>query len=382
MTIKDKVVLWYLKNILIPRSEIIDKPGFIATQFSDGKNKIYIRELAFQENLMSNLESKVIELHGDEGKQVLYSAGKKATYNYANLSLFPSYGHASDKELISFMNETAMFLEATYAKEIKPTIYFEEKRLDLELKDYFVCSKNGHGYLLTSGGAAGIWAWIRGDMTIEAVQTECQGRNGNRCKLICAPVETLKTYSAEIFTEPKLEKLHLLADYNIINGIRLTKYGHLSLQNLINAGIFQYKHGGISYLGERYLLDEAHLVYYLDNEFSKLSDGHELLFQVGFDYGKNLNFETHKGPSSSKNFIMDYLTALGWGDVLVKKSGSAYTVITSYFPWSELFRPGQDFPMFRGLVSGLLSAQEKTDIHLKIGESKLIGNNLIVSLIS
>jgi len=40
MPVKDRVVTWWIKNIITPQREIIDKPGFIVTTFTEKKRTI------------------------------------------------------------------------------------------------------------------------------------------------------------------------------------------------------------------------------------------------------------------------------------------------------------------------------------------------------
>jgi len=42
--VKDRVVTWWIQNIIIPRQEIIDQPGFVVTTFTEKKFKAYLRE--------------------------------------------------------------------------------------------------------------------------------------------------------------------------------------------------------------------------------------------------------------------------------------------------------------------------------------------------
>jgi hypothetical protein len=374
--VPDRIVSWYIKNVLIPKTEIIDKPGFIASQFTDKGKRVYIRELGIPEDVIAYLENAVVEEYGDLGKQKLYSAGKKAGYNYASLSLFPVCRGVTDKQYITFSNEVIKFVETLYASEIKNKMDLSKRRIDFEMKDYIVCRKNGHGYIMTSGGMAGIWAWGMGDTKIEGIQTVCQGLGAEACKVICAPVDILQKYSKNILVEPKIERLKSIMDYNRINRIRNTNYGKLSLQSLIDSGFFAYEHGSITYGTERYFVDEAHLIYYLDVELSKLPKGREIMFRVAFDYAKKLVEYLKSTSGAGQQFITDYLAALGWGDVLVKKTGDQHKIIISFFPWTDLYKTGQDFHLFRGLLSGLISGNEGRDIKLKLVDSRLIGDNL------
>ena len=90
MPVKDKVVTWWIQNVIIPRQEIIDKPGFIVTTFTEKKFITYLRDFFLPEKLIEIIESKIVQTYGDLGRQVLYSIGKKFGYIYCSLSNFPN----------------------------------------------------------------------------------------------------------------------------------------------------------------------------------------------------------------------------------------------------------------------------------------------------
>jgi len=39
MPVKDKIVTWWIQNVIIPRREIIDQPGFVVTTFTEAKKQ-------------------------------------------------------------------------------------------------------------------------------------------------------------------------------------------------------------------------------------------------------------------------------------------------------------------------------------------------------
>ena len=380
MVIKDKIVSWFVQNILLPKVERIDAPGFITIITVTGKEKVNIRELFLPEKLLIELEKKIVKKYKYNGKFCLYSIGKNFGYIYSILSGYSTI-RDNKKDFLDFAYFLVRWVEATYAKRISHKIDYKNKIFQMKMDNYIICRKNGLGYLLTSGGVAGIWAHVVCDPTIEGVQTKCQGRGDKECELICAPAEILKKRKLKFFRETNLGKLELDSDYKDINKIRKTEFARHSLKDLIDSGFFKYSQGVIHYKNERHFLCEASLFYILEKEIKKLKGGEKILFDVSFDYGRNLaeKEEKIKDPKIVGNFITDYMSALGWGDILVLNKAGKYSVISNYFPWTK-WVGDINFTMFRGIISGLLSGFLNRKITLKKFHTTLSGGYFSVSL--
>jgi hypothetical protein len=70
MAINDKLFAWFIRNVVISKTEIIDKPGFAISQFSISK-EVGLREIFIPEIFIQNFEKKT-ETH----KNLIYSVGK------------------------------------------------------------------------------------------------------------------------------------------------------------------------------------------------------------------------------------------------------------------------------------------------------------------
>ena len=107
------------------------------------------------------------------------------------------------------------------------------------------------------------------------------------------------------------------------------------------------------------------------------------MFDVSFDYGKSLAEESkqelnnHTALGSAESFITNYMSALGWGDILVMKKSRKYTVVSNYFPWTK-WAKNIKFIMFRGIISGLLSGFLNKKITLKKFQTDFSGGFLTV----
>ncbi len=361
MPVKDRIVSWYIRNVILPKKEIIDQPGFIITTLSGGRQPIYLRDLFLSEPLFELIENIIVKNYGDEGRQVLYSAGKKFGYVYSSMSNFPTIETCTKKEFSEFAYFLVRFVEGTYAQHAQHKIDMDNKTFTLSLKDYIVCRHNGLGHIMTEGGIAGIWAYSMEDKSIEGKQIECQGRGSDNCIVECGPLELIQEKSNDFFRETDLPDLKFNTTYKTMNEIRPTEYSSNSLQRLLNAGFFTYKRGILSYKDQRFFACDSHVLYFLEEQISKLKDGEEILFNTCFEYGKKLR-EIY-GGKEYKKFIPDFFSALGFGDILVIDS-DGYKIGAIYFPWTYLSEKSK-YIIFRGLMSGIISSAIDKKVEFK-----------------
>jgi hypothetical protein len=360
MPVKDRIVSWFIQNVIVPKREIIDRPGFVITTFTDQNVTTYLRDLFLPEKLFETIENKIVQYYGEEGKQVLYSAGKKNGFLYASISNFPSINDSSENEISNFAYLLVRYIETMFAKQADHDINLEKKTFSISFKDYIICSKNGLGYIMTSGGIAGIWAYAMQDKEIEGIQLECQGKNNDKCVVICEPSCMIQGRSNEIFYEKNLPDYKFDDDYKIMNEIRQTTYSHNSLKNLIDAGFFNYEQGILSYKNNRFFGCESHILYLLEGEISKLVNGEQTLFDICFDYGKKLR-ETC-GENEYQRFISDFFPALGFGDLTVTDP-EKITISAIYYPWT-IYSEKSKYIIFRGVLSGFISSALEKEIKL------------------
>lgn len=353
MPVKDRVVTWYIKNVILPRREIIDKPGFIITSLSDKQYNINLRDLFLSERLFELIENNIVHNFGQKGKQALYSAGKKFGYIYSSISKFPTINNSTKKEFINFAYFLLRFVEGTYAQQVNHELNLDEKIFKIYLNNYIICRHNGIGHIMTEGGITGIWAYAMEDKSIEGVQLECEGRGNNNCKLICAPEKKLKEkINNDIIRELDLPEVKFENTYKMMNEIRPTKYSSNSLKELLNTGFFEFKKGSLSYKDHRFFACDSHILYTIENEISKLDDGEKILFNTSFEYGTLLR-EIY-GANDYKKFIPDFFSALGFGDIFVSNS-DPIKIISIYYPWT-IFSEKSKYIIFRGIMSGIVSS--------------------------
>ena len=181
MPIKDAVFTWFIQNILSPNIENINNPGFVVTSFSEKGKETYLRDIFVEDKLFEAIENKVAEKYGEKGKQTLYSAGKKFGYIYSSLSNFAQLKGDNVKEVNDFIYFLVRYVTTIYAKEATYQVDLLKKSFTIYLDNYVVCHNNGKGYLMTSGGIAGIWAYVINDKKVEGIQIKCQGTGDQKC---------------------------------------------------------------------------------------------------------------------------------------------------------------------------------------------------------
>jgi hypothetical protein len=361
MEIKDRVVTWFIQNIILPRREIVDKPGFVVTTFTEKNQTTYLRDLFLSEQLFELIENKIVQKYGVAGKQVLYSAGKKFGYLYGSMSNFPTVKEFTKKELLDFAYLLVRYIEGTFASEAKHGINLDEKTFTIYFKDYVICRHNGLGYIMTDGGIAGIWAYAMQDKSLEGTQLECEGRGNDRCLVMCAPLKKIEEKTKNYFCEKNLPEQKFDEVYKTMNEIRATNYAQNSLRKLLDTGFFEYKKGILSYKKIRFFHCESHILYLLEQEISKLKNGEKTLFDTCFEYGKFVR-ETY-GETDYHKFITDYFPALGFGDIAVMESNKL-SVAAIYYPWT-VFSEKSKYIIFRGIMSGLVSSALNKKIEFK-----------------
>ena len=366
--IKDKLVTWFLQNMIIPHHEIIDKPGFILSNITteEGK-KTYIRDMLLPEFFFENIETEIVKKYGQKGKDVLYTVGNKYGYLYASMQSFPVIAKTNEKTILSFAYIFARYLEGTDASEVKYDVNLKERIFRVWLKDYIICKNDGIGLMMTDGATGGIWAWVCGDNSIEGIQKSCQGNGAESCEVVCGPVKSLDGLSEMVHKETNLLSYAIDEEYESKNKIRTTRYAKNSLKMLLDNKLFDYKSGIFSYKGKRFLMNESHILFLIEDSIGNLPEGVDILFECSFKTGEELA-KTYGGNDWNK-FITDFFPALGFGDIAVLDQKTPRIGI-SYYPWSKLFQNSK-YVIIIGILSGVISECINKEVILALEQVKV-----------
>jgi hypothetical protein len=377
MAIKDKALGWYIQHYLIPRSQVIDKPGFVIFRMSY-KTSIYSRQVVMPESLFVSIERNIVNSYGNEGIKSLYSAGKKFGCRFALMTNVLEMKNTATKDFLDYVFVLSKFVEGTYASNISTVVNLEKKMIDFKFNNFVICRISGLGYIISVGGIAGIWSAMIGDSSVEGIQLKCQGKGDNECRVIAAPIKNLKNNNYRLFKETNLKNLEIEEGYKKLNDIRVATHSSSSLKKMIDSGIFTFEQGILKYKEERYFIVEASFPYIIEMEIAKLKNGEKMLFDMSFEYGKKLaKKEVKQDPCK---FITDFMTALGWGDILVTHTNAKYVVYMKYFPWTRWFKKTK-FVLLRGMLSGMITGFIGRKYILKDFEIKINNDsfNLILS---
>lgn len=352
--IGEKIISWYIRNIIAPKIWVLDNPGFVITKFGKQSQEVFRREVFLPEELFVDFEKSIVNKYKEEGEQVLYSIGKNFGFVFSSSSNFPNIKNVTKKDVTKFAELFAMFLSTTWAEEVKSKVEWDKNLLHLYMKNFVSCSKNGIGLILAEGSGAGIWSYELSNSSIEAKQVKCQGRGDKNCEVICAPSKVLSKMKINFFKDSKIFKLFEdKSTYESINKIRVTKYAKSSIKSLIDSGFLSWERRIIRFKNQRFFPADVSLMYILESELKKLKGGDNILFNAAFEYGKKLSQQ-----ENIEKFVTDFMSALGWGDILVLKEGEKYKIVVNYFPWTGLAEK-IGFALFRGMISGMLSVERK-----------------------
>jgi predicted hydrocarbon binding protein len=346
--IKDRVIEWYFSHFIFPKSQIIDRPGFIVFNIS-GKSPVFIRQVLVPERFFVELERRLVQEFGEEGKQVLYSAGKKFGHRFSSVGRFPRRGEVSDNNLRDYFAVVDKFIEGMYATSFEHYLDLSVPKVNVRLKKFIVIDKLGYGYFLPLGGGAGIISWLLNDDSIEGALV---GKEGDDYALVYAPADKLGANAggAPTLKETSLSGYALETYYPEFNKIADVKHP-MSLKNLIDSRFFNYAHGVLSHDGERFFIIEASALYVLEKELAKKTWGKKILAEVGRQGGEAYAFSDVNYAASD---IEKFLTAFGLGDPFIKIEEGKVSAMIVRFPWTK-DADEVEFILVRSLLEGFLS---------------------------
>jgi predicted hydrocarbon binding protein len=375
MDVKNDIAGMYIKRYVIPNALILDKPGFVDFKIS-GKTNVFARQLLFPETFFIDMERKIIEKYENTGRKVLYSIGKKFGYSFAQLGRFENIKDHPGEEIKRWIVIASKFIEGTYASEITQTVEVNNEMVEFTSKNFAICRKLGYDYIFATGGAAGVVSWLFQDREIEAYYYDSKFEGEDHiCKVKCAPFKTLLNLNKGIFNELNLDNLNQdIESYNKFNEEVELKYNK-SFNSYLNAKVFRY-HNGIIELAsnkERFFLVEVSGLYLLELELKK-NGMDDSLFETAKEVGKTIFKEFNSNPET----MLEVLTALGWGEVLLaSKENNKISIAINHFPWTSWYEK-IDFLIIGGFLSGIFSSIYSRDIIFNKPKIDMHNNYLVL----
>ena len=370
--IKDNIVRFYIQNFIINKSQNIETPGFVFFKLS-GKTPIFARQVIIPESFFINLE-QLISKKDSHGAELLYSAGKKFGYHFALLGGFSNSKDKKLSDLPNYINIINKFIEGTYASKITCDLDLDTKSIKYYVDNFIAINKLGYGNFLPLGAAAGLMSYIFQDFTIEGVLENYNNENGS-ATLFYAPASYLEKNKKKFISETNLSNVKVGEEYISFNQVRTLKYSNYSLKTLLDSKLFSFNRGIILNNTQRYFILEVSALSFIEKELYNYSKD---IYDAAFNAGSMI-FENIK--NSSIKTIIDYLSAFGWGDVLILKKNNAYIINVNYFPYTDLYKD-VSYSIFSGLVAGMLSTILKSKIKFSKIEKQMTSGYISISLFS
>ncbi len=340
----------YIKNFILTNFENIETTGFIFFKLS-GKTPVYTRQVLIPECFFINLEKL---LSAKSKSYLLYSSGKKFGYNYALISSFSNSNDKKLSDLSNYINLINSFIEGTYASKINCDIDLDTKSIRYYLDNFVIINKLSYGNFLPLGAAAGLMSYIFQDFTIEGV-LENYNKENNTATLLYGPASYLEEQKKIFISEHNLSNIQVGQEYITFNQVRQLKYSNFSLKTLIDSKFFSYNNGIIMNNDQRYFTLEVSALSFIEKE---LQDYQKDIYDASFNAGRVI-LENVKNVSIKT--IIDYLSAFGWGDVLILEKNNNYVINANYLPYTEIYK-NTNYSIFSGIVSGMLSVVLKREI--------------------
>jgi predicted hydrocarbon binding protein len=350
--------------------EKYDQPGMLLAQFDSPMGKIYTRIILIPEDILVNFENLQVKKNPSNAAK-LYSMGKNVGYNIAHVfksSSMKSQGKADVEKFINFMTR---FNFSTWAQSVDILKLDAEKKIfNIKYSGHVVCRKNGKGYLLVEGMYGGFLAYTFNDKTVESVKLKCQGRGDKFCEECISPRSFFTANNIKFFkAEPELLNFND-NKYLQMNALKPCQYATSSLKKLIEQKIFQLTGMHIKYKDMSMINISDVFIYILEMNLDNKSK--DMLYDISFESGKSIK----NIPNTS--FIVNFISALGWGDLLIQSAGGKVAAKLDMFPWRYEEKDIADFSLFSGFISGLLSSYYKKDLRLRKIKKTYVGNSFSV----
>ncbi len=368
---------FFFERVLTKISNL-DVAGYVFSSFPTLEGIGAVERLAFApEDLLIALERLVIDKYGAKGKRDLYGIGKRSGYNFMDvLGLAknePSY-------LIDLISR---FLSTTYGMISVEKIDVAGRMYALHTKNLVITAKSGGGgYILTVGGAAGIWAYLLSDYSVEC----CASSIGDaEYRLVCAEPERLRQMGIGEVIE---------ASDNGEYGIEIDKRRYaafntpekalsqpppaftVNIKKLMEAGILRYSNG-MMFLGvsqARLFTVEISLFY----EIERYIDG-ELVYNAAYstfcELGRlmRMGMEWHIA-------IAQLLTSFGMGLVTPIRTGDRMQFAFRGYPWLSDASAKSSFAIMKGAICGFGFGSTERAIEVLNSACSAVNNVFVITI--
>ncbi|MFH1442398.1 MAG: hypothetical protein ABIG96_00015 [Candidatus Micrarchaeota archaeon] len=352
-------------NVVAPGLFKIDIPGYVLGKGSP-IGPMAVRNVFIPESFFLKLEKEVGDKVPD-GKEKLYALGKKFGYRFSVLNGFPRNDPAISAGIIF------KFFETLYAEKISVETDVGKKTMRLKTDGMAITRRGGGGLMVTVGGAAGIWAYLLNDYTME-----CAVKNGLGCEyeFVAGPVEILATDIGTVLRCDELPEFKDHGTYVRMNSPpQAIPPAAFNMQKLMQTGLFTYKEGELRFaISEtRFVPVEIYLLYETERLFPE-----ELVFGAAKESFMEIG-KLVKQQKEPVNFISQMLGAFGFG--ITQVEGEVEKAITfKGYPWMDTDLQRANYALVRGAIEGFLEGNTGRKFSTSKAKVKASGNLFYLSI--
>ena len=360
------------KDIAPLKARIISSPGHVSVRFYslDGQ-KFFVRNFIMPESFFVELERSVVNKMGKvKGAMELYRVGKQFGYRYAIFNKFPKGNF--NKLIMSTVFE--FFVVGGYAKSITVShIDQQRKALDIKTRNLVITTRDGMGYIITIGGAAGIICYMNGDYALE-----CCSRSTSKSTydLVIADRDTLKERG---FKPIESSDIPNMIDFESYMRHNLSQKGGpetASFEKLMSNGIVKQKPGLLVLEGskERVIPVEISLLYDIENNFNE-----NIVSEAAYVSFHNIGtyFKVRNNPYEN---LVELFSAFGFGIINVVEQKSRVSISLRGYPWYTDETEKTSFAMLKGAILGFLNGNTGKTYVIKSISSETVNNVFDVKL--
>jgi predicted hydrocarbon binding protein len=325
------------------RQEYITQPGFILEKF--GSNQL--RNHFLSESAVALIETEIAKEPG--GKQLLYDSGKEFGYYYAKAVPLPNKSFLFRDRMAG---ELMKYFQTTYGALGSYIVDWNKSYLEITNSNLAICRKNGLG-LWAIGSIAGLWSYICGSKTIEAMHSKCHGRGDEKC--ITRVGEANDINAAIISPEVKETSQQDKSYFTLNRPIPFNQdYG---LDLLRQVGIIKYSASYFDIAGERFFPIEINFLSILEKKLRERgSDERKLIYEpvrTEFEkFGRSNLGKKYSETRDAIDFASKVFSAMGWGLIFYLKGDEKLTV--RGYPWTQACDSIKASNYFVGALDGLV----------------------------
>lgn len=345
-----------------------NSPGYLLHP-SASDSRLFIRNIIFTESFFVELTKTLIEKKGDDGKQMLYTAGKQYGYRFAVLNRYPK-GNVNKVTIRPLwdLHKSLAHMEEIITHHVDPQL----KLAEIEIEDLIVASKSELWYSPVSVGA-GLWCYLNGDYSLESsAKKSAKGKY----ILLLGPREILAEKGFEVIESDKIPRNFDNSEYMLHNQSMMKLGNNFTLKKLIEDKEIILRKGSmyLSNSEDRIFILELSRMYGLEELIDEgfiIEASHKSFYDIGL---------YNKSPKDPYNRLSEFLTAFGFGLVYILKDKDKILITFNGYPWFPPKPENTSFAYIKGAITGFLDGATGKKHKIESVSPKMEGNVFVVSV--